>query len=86
MLFTLDGLTLVISHGAPVSTPGTSALGVNTFARFFGEGTYSELIWALAIVVILQAVLSFTRWGLYSVAVGGNRLGAAEAGCACAWC
>ena len=26
MLFTLDGLTLVISHTAPVSTPGTSAM------------------------------------------------------------
>jgi simple sugar transport system permease protein len=24
--------------------------------------------------------LSFTRWGIYTVAVGGNRLGAAEAG------
>ena len=28
MLFTLDGLTLVISHSAPVSTPGTSSLHV----------------------------------------------------------
>ncbi|MGD0452487.1 MAG: ABC transporter permease [Solirubrobacteraceae bacterium] len=80
MLFTLDGLTLVISHTAPVSTPGTSALHVNTFAQVLGGGTYSELIWALAIVAILQGVLTLTRWGLYTVAVGGNRLGAAEAG------
>jgi len=80
MLFTLDGLTLVISHTAPVSTPGTSSLGVNTFAQVFGGGTYSELIWALVIVVILQVVLTFTRWGVYTVADGGNRLGAAEAG------
>jgi simple sugar transport system permease protein len=80
MLFTLDGLTLVISHGAPVSTPGTSPIHVTTFAKVFGGGTYSELIWALAIVAILQAVLTFSRWGIYSVAVGGNRLGAAEAG------
>jgi simple sugar transport system permease protein len=80
MLFTLDGLTLIISHTAPVATPGTSALHVNTFAKVFGGGTYSELIWALAIVAILQAVLTFTRWGVYTVAVGGNRLGAAEAG------
>jgi simple sugar transport system permease protein len=80
MLFTLEGLTLVISHTAPVSTPGTSPLHVTTFAQVFGGGTYSELIWAVVIVVVLQAVLKFTRWGLYTVAVGGNRLGAAEAG------
>lgn len=80
MLFTLDGVTLVISHTAPVSTPGTSAIHVNAFAQVFGGGTYSELIWAVAIVVILQCVLTFTRWGVYTVAVGGNRLGAAEAG------
>ena len=80
MLFTLDGLTLVISHSAPVSTPGTSSLNVDTFAKVFGGGTYSEIIWALAIVIVLQLVLTFTRWGIYTVAVGGNRLGAAEAG------
>jgi simple sugar transport system permease protein len=80
MLFTLSGLTLVISHAAPVSTPGTSSFHITTFAQIFGGGTYSELIWALAIVAILQLVLTFTRWGVYTVAVGGNRLGAAEAG------
>ena len=53
---------------------------LGTFAKIFGGGTYSELIWALAIVVILQIVLTFTRWGLYTVAIGSNKLGAAEAG------
>ncbi len=80
MLFTLDGLALVISHTAPVATPGTSSTLVTSFAQIFGAGTYSELVWALAIVIALQLVLSFTRWGIYTVAVGGNRLGAAEAG------
>ena len=80
MLFTLDGLTLVISHAAPVSTPGTSPVHVTSFAQVFGEGTYSQLIWALVIIVGLQVLLSFTRWGIYTVAVGGNPLGAAEAG------
>jgi len=79
-LFALSGLTLVISHAAPVPAPGTSTLEVGTFAKVFGGGVYSELIWALAIVAILQIVLSFTRWGVYTVAAGGNRLGAAEAG------
>ena len=80
MLFVLDGVTLVISHSEQVTTPGTTIVGVTTFAQIFGEGTYSELIWAIVIVAILQILLSFTRWGLYTVAAGGNRLGAAEAG------
>jgi simple sugar transport system permease protein len=81
MLFTLDGLTLVISHSTPVQVPGTSiGGGLNTFSQIFGGGTYSELFWALGIVAILQVVLTFSRWGLYTVSTGGNRLGAAEAG------
>lgn len=80
MLFFLDGLTLIISHSEQVTTPGTGIVHVPPFAQVFGAGTYSELIWALCIVAILQIVLSFTRWGLYTVATGGNKLGAAEAG------
>lgn len=102
MLFTFEGLTLIISHGAPVETPGASvhvtqetvhhvvnghhiALTetvnhISTFATIFGKGTYSELIWALVIVIILQIVLTFTRWGIYTVSIGSNKLGAAEAG------
>ena len=81
MLLSLEGLTLIISHAQPVDTPGTNVLGgLTTFARIFGGGTYSELIWALVVVAVLQIVLTLTRWGVYTVAVGGNRLGAAEAG------
>ena len=80
MLFVLDGVTLVISHSEQVTTPGTSIVGLTTFSQIFGAGTYSELIWAIGIVILLQVLLSFTRWGLYTVAAGGNRLGAAEAG------
>jgi simple sugar transport system permease protein len=79
-LFTLDGLTLIISHATQVTTPGTSVVKVGTFAQIFGGGTYSELFWAIGIVIILQLVLTFSRWGIYTVAVGGNRLGASEAG------
>jgi simple sugar transport system permease protein len=101
-LFTLEGLTLIISHAQPVQTPGAQVTSsvqnvphvvnghhvvlqqtVNhrgTFASIFGGGTYSELIWALVIIVALQVVLTRTRWGVYTIAVGSNRLGAAEAG------
>jgi simple sugar transport system permease protein len=102
MLFSFEGLSLILSHGTPVATPGAQVtqtevkvhhvvnghnivLGekinhIGTFAKLFGGGVYSELIWAVAIVVILQVVLTFTRWGLYTVAIGSNKLGAAEAG------
>ena len=53
---------------------------VGTFAKIFGAGAYSELIWALAIVVAVQVLLTLTRWGTYTIAVGGNKLGAREAG------
>jgi simple sugar transport system permease protein len=102
MLFTFEGLSLILSHGTPVATPGAqvhstvvqvhhvvnghgitlpeTVLHRGTFANVFGGGVYSELIWAVAIVAILQVVLTFTRWGLYTVAIGSNKLGAAEAG------
>src|ERR1700722_4614825 len=35
---------------------------------------------ASALVILPQMCLSLTRWGIYTVAVGGNRLGAKEAG------
>jgi simple sugar transport system permease protein len=79
MLFTFEGLALIISHGTPVPTPG-GQVPLDTFGKVFGGGIYSELIWAVAIVAILQVVLTFTRWGLYTVAIGSNKLGAAEAG------
>jgi simple sugar transport system permease protein len=83
MLFTFEGLALIISHGTPVSTPGAGYSNgghLSTFAQIFGGGTYSELVWAVAIVIVLQVVLTFSRWGLYTVAIGSNKLGAAEAG------
>jgi simple sugar transport system permease protein len=80
MLFFLDGLALIVSHSEQITTPGTAVTHTTSFARVFGAGTYSELIWAVGIVIILQIGLSFTRWGIYTVASGGNRHGAAEAG------
>src|SRR3954453_4367345 len=102
MLLALAGLTLIISHSAPVEMPGAEETTtvvethhpvngqdivlpervneVGTFARIFGAGKYSELVWALIIVAGVQVLLTLTRWGMYTVAVGGNKHGAAEAG------
>jgi simple sugar transport system permease protein len=80
MLFVLDGVTLIMSHSTPINTPGTKTIGLTTFSQIFGGGTYSELIWAVIVVAVMQIGLTFTRWGVFTVASGGNRLGAAEAG------
>jgi simple sugar transport system permease protein len=102
MLLGLGGLTLIISHAAPVQMPGSDVTthtvnvthivngqkivlpeqvnSVGTFAKIFGAGAYSELIWALIIVAGVQVGLTMTRWGMYTISVGGNRLAAAEAG------
>ena len=80
MLFFLGGLTLVLSHSTQVNLPGTTILGHGTFEKIFGRGTYSELIWAVGLVIVLQLMLSYTRHGKYTVAVGSNRIGSAEAG------
>jgi simple sugar transport system permease protein len=101
-LLGVGGLTLIISHAAPVDMPGADVTSrtvqatkvvnghtitlpeqvnsVGGFAKVFGAGTYSELLWALLVVLVLHVVLTRSRWGMYTIAVGGNRLGAAEAG------
>jgi simple sugar transport system permease protein len=82
MLFLLNGITLHLLEGTQVFMPGGG-----TFKRIFGSQPdeydlyfNSEFFWALGIVLALQFVLSWTRWGLHTVATGGNLIGAAEAG------
>ena len=74
-LFLINGFTLTISRGYPVNTPGGT-----TIANIFGAAGYSEFLWALLIVVIMHMVLRHRRWGLHTIAVGGNLTGATEAG------
>ena len=74
-LFMLMGITLTISNGFPALTPPVGA-----FNQVFGNSPYSEIIWAIAIVIVMQIVLSFTKWGLHTVATGSNLLGASETG------
>jgi simple sugar transport system permease protein len=75
-LFLLNGFTLTISNAFPVRTPGEGT----RFSELMGHNTYAELAWALAVILVVQVALSYTRWGLYTFAVGGNRVGASEAG------
>ena len=79
--FVLYGVVLTTSHASPVNVPTS----VEHIGKFFGNETtsawgWSAFIWALLLVTIFQIVLTRTRWGLHTVAVGGNQLGAREAG------
>ena len=74
-LFLLNGFTLTISSGTPVSIDAPSWL-----ATLLGNGGYSEFIWALLVIGVMHFVLKNTRWGLHTVASGANPVGASEAG------
>jgi simple sugar transport system permease protein len=78
MLFFLNGINLRALHGFQVETPGGS-----TFTKIFGGNSLwfnSEFWWAVTIVILLQIVLVRTRWGLHTIATGGNLIGASESG------
>lgn len=75
MAYVLNGLTLNISGAFPVETPGGE-----TFFRIFGGSPYTTVYWALGVIVVMTILLTRTRWGLHTVATGGNLLGASESG------
>jgi simple sugar transport system permease protein len=75
MLFLINGLTLTISRGFPANIPGGA-----TLTGIMGAWGYAEILWAIAIVAIMHIVLRHTRWGLHTIATGGNIVAAAEAG------
>ena len=75
MAYFLNGLTLNISGAFPVETPGGE-----TFFRIFGGSPYVTVYWALGVIVVMTILLARTRWGLHTVATGGNLLGASESG------
>ncbi len=75
MLFLITGVTLTISRGFPANTPGGPLL-----TAIMGAWGYSEILWALGVVAVMHTVLRHTRWGLHTIATGGNPIAAAEAG------
>jgi simple sugar transport system permease protein len=74
-LFIINGFTLTISNGYPVQPKGTPLI-----SNIFGGNPISQISWAIGITLALQFVLNKTRWGLHTIATGGNLLGAAEVG------
>jgi len=74
-LFLINGLTLTISGGYPVQpNPGP------TIASIFGGNAFSQIIWAIGLMLVFQFILVKTRWGMHTIATGGNLNGAKEVG------
>ena len=71
------GLVLVTSHAYPAPIPDAAT---ETIRHWFGDSDWAHITWGLLIVAAFHVLLTSTRWGLHTIAVGGNLLGATEAG------
>jgi simple sugar transport system permease protein len=74
--FIIYGFALTTSQAQEKSLP-EDALGLG---KWFGGYAWAEIIWAVVLVVIFHIILTRTRWGLHTIATGGNLVGASEAG------
>jgi len=76
--YALQGFVLTTSHAYPAEIPEDMDGSIRQWiGPPFG---WAETIWAVCIVVFFHIVLTRTRWGLHTIAVGGNIIGATEAG------
>jgi len=75
--FVLSGLSLTLAHGEQAPIPPSL---VNAGKWFGSQTNFAEIIWAVILLAVFQVLLRNTRWGLHTIAVGGNVLGAREAG------
>jgi simple sugar transport system permease protein len=82
LITTLGTGYIILGYALTVSAAQqiTPSLLTSGLSRWFGAEAWSEIIWASALVLIFHVILTRTRWGLYTISVGGNLLGAREAG------
>ena len=79
MNFILYGVVLVASNdleGSPIPLSGETSF----IAQAMGVWKWAEILWVIAITIILTILLTRTRFGVRIIATGGNLVGAAEAG------
>jgi simple sugar transport system permease protein len=74
--FILMGLINTTSHDEPAAVPA-DVLGIG---KWINNYAWAPIIWAVLLTAVFHIVLTRTRWGLHTVSVGGNLLGAREAG------
>ncbi|MFF5288591.1 ABC transporter permease [Paractinoplanes globisporus] len=75
--YLLLGILLTTSHAYPAQIPEAAQGRIQSI---FGAADWSSLIWCLGVVAFYHIVLTRTRWGLHTISVGGNLIGATEAG------
>ena len=84
MNFILFGLVLIYSNqtqATPIPLSSSTTTGRVSFAsQLMGVWLWSEILWVVAITIIVHVLLTRTRFGVRIIATGGNLLGAAEAG------
>jgi simple sugar transport system permease protein len=86
--FILFGLVLIFSNDTEATPvpgsipPQTTAVAphVGFFGQVIGVWEWSEILWVIAIMLIVHFLLKRTRFGVRVISTGGNLLGAAEAG------
>ena len=80
MFNVLNGVSLLMSDGSQQTTPSGPHFG-----SIFGVGDYHTFYWAFGLMLAMHFVLTMTPWGLHTIAVGGNRIGASESGVNVSW-
>jgi simple sugar transport system permease protein len=75
--YVLQGVVLTTANAYPAEIPPSME---GRIRAWLGAADWSSLIWCLLIVGFFHVVLIRTRWGIYTVSVGGNPLGAKESG------
>jgi simple sugar transport system permease protein len=74
--FVINGIVLTMSHAEQQNVPPQ----VQGIGHWIGQFGWAEITWAIILTAIFHVLLTRTRWGLHTVATGGNLLGAREAG------
>ena len=74
--FVINGIVLTTSHAEQENIPAQ----VQGIGHWFGQFGWAEITWAVILAAIFHVLLTRTRWGLHTIATGGNQLGAREAG------
>ncbi|MFC4116662.1 ABC transporter permease [Nonomuraea zeae] len=75
--YLVTGIVLTTSGAYPAEIPASVD---NQIGQVLGAAGWAHLVWALVIVAFFHVLFTRTRWGLHTIAVGGNLLGAREAG------
>jgi simple sugar transport system permease protein len=74
--FIINGIVLTTSNAQQQDIPPQ----VKGIGQWIGQYAWAEITFAVILTAIFHVLLTRTRWGLHTVATGGNQLGAREAG------